>query len=309
MTRIRLIVALATATVALLSATGIARAAIVTNGDFETGNFSGWHEDYAQDPGPGFWFVYTGTTSPINGDPFPAPPQGTHAALTDETNVSRQILYQDVTVPGGISSAELSLITYYTAYTQIVSPETLDTGPGTNEQYRIDIMRPGAPVASVAPGDVLLNAFRTNTGDPIQLAPTVKAVDLSQYAGQTIRLRFAVVTTEDVLNAGIDAVGIHTLRVDKPKSNSRKGSATIPVTVSDPGTVTVSGKGVKAHEAGASKPIVVSGGTSKLLIKPKGKTKRKLNESGKAKVKLTITYTPTNAAAFSVERKVKLKQS
>jgi hypothetical protein len=288
----------------LLVAPGGASAAVVTNGDFETGSLSGWQVDYVN-PGMGSWFVYTGS-----GFSVPPPPQGTHAALTGQTNDSRQILYQDITLPPGGSQAALSLFAYYHSVVAIFSPETLDPAVAPNQQYRIDVMRPTAPIDSVAPGDVLLTVFRTFTGDSTDLAPTQRTVDLSAFAGQTVRLRFAVTVTQNVLNAGADAVSVNGLTVGSAKLNKKKGTAQLPVTVTDPGSVALAGNGVKPRSAPASKSVTTVGaGTVNLVVKAKGKKRRKLNDTGKAKVNVTITYTPNGGAPLSDTTKVKLKKT
>jgi hypothetical protein len=289
--------------VALLVVPGSAGAAIVNNGDFETGNLSGWQ---TSNQGPGNWFAYGGTVAPLSMNSIPAPPQGSFAAIADQTNVSRQILYQDVTLPPAGSQVRLSLIAYYTADALIVSPDTLDVSSTENEQYRIDVMRPGAAVDSVASGDILATVLRTQTGAPIVLAPTQKTADLSAFAGQTVRLRFAVATTNDNLDGGADAVAINGLTVGQATRNKKKGTAALPVTVTDAGTVTLAGTGVKPSSA--SKSVAVQAGTTNLLVKAQGKKKRKLNRKGKVKVQVTITYTPTGAAPLSETAKLKLKK-
>jgi hypothetical protein len=292
---------------ALLVAPGAASAAIVTNGDFETGNFSGWHEDYV-DAGAGHWFNYTGTFSPISASPIPAPPQGTHAAITDQADESRQILYQDVTLPPGGSVNQLSLFAYYREG-PFASPDTLSLDV-PNEQYRIDVMKPSAPIDSVSPGDVLINLLRTTPSSPNTLDPTQLTADLSPYAGQTVRIRFAVPVTQHVLTGGVDAVSVKSngFSLSQAKFNKKKGTATVPVTVPDDGTLKVSGKGVSSQATLASKSVAVSAGTVRLLIKPNKKTKGKLNDRGKAKVKVSITYKPTGLTANVEKTKLKLKK-
>jgi hypothetical protein len=85
------------------------------------------------------------------------------------------------------------------------------------------------------------------------------------------------------------------------KRNTRKGTATLAVNVPGPGTLSLTGKGVRAQRTGdvgtaSASKTVTAAGTVKLLIKPKGKVKRKLNRTGKAKVTVNVTYTPTGEA-------------
>jgi subtilisin-like proprotein convertase family protein len=101
---------------------------------------------------------------------------------------------------------------------------------------------------------------------------------------------------------------VNTISAGKPKLNKKKGTAQIPVTVRDAGTLTLSGKGVKS--ASASKAKAVAGpGTVKLTVKPKGKTAKKLNSTGKAAVKVKITFTPNGGASSVTTKKIKLKKS
>ncbi len=82
----------------------------------------------------------------------------------------------------------------------------------------------------------------------------------------------------------------------KVKRNKRKGTASLAVNVPGPGTLALTGKGVKTQRVGraatASKTVTAAG-TVKLLVKAKGKAKHKLNKTGKVKVKVSVTYTPT----------------
>ena len=95
----------------------------------------------------------------------------------------------------------------------------------------------------------------------------------------------------------------------KVKKNKHKGTATIAVKVPGPGTLSSTGKKVKAQrparEARASKEVTAAG-TVRLLVKAKGKAKKKLNKTGKLKVKVKVTYTPTGGAANTQPKTLKL---
>jgi hypothetical protein len=84
----------------------------------------------------------------------------------------------------------------------------------------------------------------------------------------------------------------------KVEQNRRKGTAKLPVTVPGPGTLTLSGKGVKARTAAGpvAQTSVAAAGTVELTIKPKGKTKGKLLSSHKAKVSANVTFVPSAIA-------------
>jgi hemolysin type calcium-binding protein len=190
----------------LVLATPPAIAAAISNGGFETGNFSGWS---VRNLGSGNWFVYSGTTSPLVGAPIAAPPEGSFAATTDQEGRGSHVLFQDVALEGS-RSHKLSFLVYYEnrAPSGFATPNSLDPNVIPNQQYRVDVLRPTAAPFSMAPGDILASVFRTRVGDPNSLAPTPISFDLSQFAGQTVRIRFAQVDNQFIFQASVDAVKI-----------------------------------------------------------------------------------------------------
>jgi hypothetical protein len=99
--------------------------------------------------------------------------------------------------------------------------------------------------------------------------------------------------------------------IGKLKRNRHKGTAILPVSVPDPGTLTLTGRGVKTQRtAPAARAItskaVAAAGTVKLLIKAKGKAKHKLGKTGKVKAKVNVTFTPTGGVSNTQSKRVKL---
>jgi hypothetical protein len=190
--------------------TGSAGAQGVTNGGFETGDFTGW--TVANWPGSnGSWFVYSDGVTPLSGLPAIPPPQGIYGAVTDQTFVGSHVLYQNITAGPGLV---LKFDVYYVNWAGVFfTPETLDPFGVENQQYRIDLMSPFAPIFSVAPGDVLKNVFRTEVGDPTVLFPTTVSVPLFGFrCGQRLRLRFAGVENIFFFNAYVDNVRIQEVK-------------------------------------------------------------------------------------------------
>jgi hypothetical protein len=191
----------------MLAVPGVSTAATIVNGGFETGNFTGWTV-VNQSEGSGDWFVYTGTSSPLSGATIAAPPEGTHAAVTDQFGPGSHLLYQDVSLEAGFNHT-LSLQVYYENQAGVfATPPSLDSNVFPNQQYRVDILSPSAPVTSVAPGEVLATVFQTDVGDPPSLAPMPISFDLSGFAGTTVRLRLAEVDNQFFFNASVDDVAV-----------------------------------------------------------------------------------------------------
>jgi hypothetical protein len=320
----RRLVLLAAALLAL--APSGAAAATVLNGDFESGSLSGWHVHLATEAGN--WFAYRGTTAPIGGKrstpaaPVQAPPQGSFAAVTDEANPDTLILYQDVALAPG-SSQQLSLLAYYNTYKPIAvpAPNTLSVDPEVlagqhNQQFRIDLMKPSAPLESVEPGDILRTIFQTKKGAPAAMSPTKLTADLSPFAGQTVRLRIAVAAHEEVLNAGVDAIALSSasgsnshapnrLSLGRARPNRKSGTVTLPVGVPGPGLLKADGQSSSARAAGAGrakplravKPVTVkvgAGGTVQVHLKPTPTARAILTKKHRLRVKVTVTYRPAS---------------
>src|SRR5829696_8202668 len=186
-----------------------ARPGTVVVEDFESGAITGWQ---AVGGGSGGWFVYADghkAPDPAQSDPnvpfdVPDPPHGRFAAVTDMNGPGTRILYRDLRLEGRFT---LQATVFYDGTGPLSSPATLayDT-PEANQQFRIDLVGPSAPIDSVAKGDVLVNVFRTSSGDPGRRPPTEVRVDVSAWAGQTVRLRLATTDNQGPLRVGVDNI-------------------------------------------------------------------------------------------------------
>ncbi|HVK05167.1 MAG TPA: hypothetical protein VM490_16945 [Armatimonadaceae bacterium] len=190
---------------------------LVTNGGFESG-FSGW--TVANQLGSeGTFFIQSGTASPVNGFPVPAPPQGTNAAMTDAEAGGSHVLYQDFLVPTNAVGGSVNFSLYWNSGANFVNGPGLDWaatspvgGSVLNQQIRVDILLAGSDPFSVAPGAVLQNLFQTTAASPLESGYNNFTLDTSGLfaarAGQTLRLRFAEVDNVSFLNLGVDAVSV-----------------------------------------------------------------------------------------------------
>lgn len=184
----------------------------IVNGGFESG-LTGW--TVADSTGSdGTFHVQTGTTSPVNGEPVPAPPEGLQAAMTDAGAPGTHVLYQDIFIPSTIGAALLSYQLFIGNRADdfyVPTPPSLDFAQASfNQQARVDILRAGTDPFSLASADVLLNLYQTQPGDPLVAGYTTHTHDLTallgSHAGQTVRLRFAETDNVSLFQLGVDNV-------------------------------------------------------------------------------------------------------
>jgi D-alanyl-D-alanine carboxypeptidase len=198
--------------------------------DFESGALTGWR---AVVGGSGGWFIYTNGSKapdPTRSDsnvPFdlPDPPQGRFAAVSDANGPGTRILYRDVKLDGRF---RLHLTVFYTGVGGLSSPRSLAYDePRANQQFRIDLVAPAAPIDSVAHRDVLAKVFATSAGDPDRREPRTVSVDLSRWAGQTVRLRLAATDNGGPLRAGVDDIRFEPIGADA-KARIELPATTLP---------------------------------------------------------------------------------
>lgn len=225
-----------------------ASAATVTNGDFEAGGLEGWQlEQHFEDPGLGGWSAFGGAMAPISNEPVEAPFGGSYSALADDSEPASMILYQDVSLAAG-ETHQLSLELSYSSNVPASnvpfvtpSPNSLELmtteDPGEpvqqNQQVRVDVTKASSPIASLAPGEILATLFETEEGDSEDMPWTRLEADLTPFAGQTVRIRIAVVASVYTLNAGVDDVAIASSPVPGPP-NPEAGPSSGPAATAGP---------------------------------------------------------------------------
>ena len=201
-------------TVAALLVAGIALPAqaipLITNGGFESG-LTGWTRS-EQIGSEGTFFLQSGTVSPVVGDPVPAPPEGTQAAMTDAEGPGSHVLYQAFTVTAPAESALLSFDLFVgNRAGSFHAPNTLDFAtPAINQQARVDLLLGNADPFSVAAGDIVMNLFRTLPGDAAVSGYTHFTFDLTSLVAANVNvpltLRFAEVDNLFTFQFGVDNV-------------------------------------------------------------------------------------------------------
>jgi PKD domain len=144
--------------------------------------------------------------------------------------------------------------------------------------------------------------------------PTFAFGDGAATAGTTVFHAFAAPGTYTVTVTAADALGKSAstarsvlvrarnyFRIGKLKRNRRKGTATLLITVPEPGTLTVNGRWVKRVRKR------VRPGTARIPLRAVGKGLRRLRARGRLRVRLRIAYAPVGGDVRVKHRRVTLR--
>ena len=192
-------------------AQNISAVELITNGGFETGNFTGWTIVNSS----GGWRNWTVSASGAGGDdgtgytPVPTTTvvqQGTRSAWNGVagSNNSPYLLYQDITIPAAHSAQMTWNSRFQMNHTQFCS-----TACGT-ATYAVEVLT----TSNVLLQTLFTMTAATNTN--VNTGYVNRSANLSAYHGQTIRIRFRAVTTVTFAGPGqleIDAVSVNALPV------------------------------------------------------------------------------------------------
>jgi len=179
------------------------------NDDFESGTLANWRVHIV---GEGGWYVYSdGKTPPDKekSDPFypfdvQNPPQGKFAVISDTNGYGTRVLYRDVTLDGPY---RVTFNVFYVNEGRFSDPDPVGQETLEDRQlYRIDLMSPTAPLLSMDRAHILATIFRGRPVDSARQPPTDLTRDLSQWNGQTIRIRIVSADNEGPLRAGVDNI-------------------------------------------------------------------------------------------------------
>jgi len=190
---------------AVLIATAAPAAAydLVANGNFQTGSLSSWTTfNQGSSGGQGSWYIHASGNGTYSGLPT-SPPTGGFQAVADNNGRAAVILYQDVFIPA-TTRATLSLTLWYGTPFAYVNGSSLSPA-STNQRVRIDLIPTSTPLLQTSSG-VLQVIYATAPGSPAAFSPATITADVTALAGQSVRLRFALVGTQGGIIAGVDNV-------------------------------------------------------------------------------------------------------
>jgi hypothetical protein len=190
---------------------GPAGAAEPVEGNFEAGTLAAWTN--LSFYGNTQWAAQT-TADAEGGFEFSAPlpaALGPHVAATEYGGNDTAVLAQTFALPAA-SNLSLSLYLFYESKspTVVSTPDTLFVKPsggepGGNQQVRVDVLKANAPLESLSPNDILATLYASPSGGPEVLGPTLLTADLSQFAGQMVRLRVADAVSTGQMKVGVGA--------------------------------------------------------------------------------------------------------
>jgi hypothetical protein len=162
-------------------------------------------------------------------------------------------------------------------------------------------------------------------GDTVQLsassfdvwpvgAPSFDFGDGVQAAGNAVSHVYSAPGAYRVLVSATDAVGRtgtsagtiqvkarNFFKLGKLKRNRKKGTATLAVTIPEPGALVASAKGVKKATVRSAK-----GATVRIPLKAAGRGLKRLNKKGKLKFRLKVTYAPVGGDPNTQQRRLRL---
>ncbi len=212
--------------------TGSAVQNVITNGDFETGDFTGWS---ISTTGSANWQINDGSLDPPGPAAPLAPISGNFDAVSTQSGSSLAMLSDVFVVPDNVTSAVLS---WSDRIQNFASQGFVDPG----QEWRVLVFG--------VTGNPIQEVFSTNPGDPdLQLGPNHRSFDLTSLfqslAGRSIQLSFEQQSQFYFMNASLDDVSLEiTTDLSVTVNNvapSLTGLALDQTSIDENGTVTLTG--------------------------------------------------------------------
>ena len=195
---------------------GKAGTELITNGGFETGDFSGWS---VADLGSGSWFASSSTLTPLSLFPTAGSASGGFYAVTDQTGPGTHVLLQDFTIPGpGTTTLRFDMFANDQDGGPIIDPIGLDHSFGPNQHARVDILSASAGPFDTGAGVLspLYIGVDSQLNNPNPYTHYVFDLTGAVGMGGTYTLRFGEVDNQGFLHLGVDNVSIDFVPVPEP---------------------------------------------------------------------------------------------
>ncbi|OUS15641.1 hypothetical protein A9Q88_10170 [Gammaproteobacteria bacterium 50_400_T64] len=189
---------------------GTANASLITNGDFETGDFTGWNTSQA---GGSSLLVTANPGDPTLGS---SPTNNFYAFAGNQGGPSQNIFWQSFVVPTALTALTFSFDYAYENFAGAgfvnPTPDTLSHTGVSNQQFRVEILNGTALFDTVDPTDIIFSAIQTAPGslDPQPWASFSQNVfsAVSPFQGQNLQVRFAQADNQGPFDIGFDNVSL-----------------------------------------------------------------------------------------------------
>lgn len=163
---------------------------LIVNGNFETGDFTGWT---VAGYGGGGWVLNGGAFDPDSADgPRPAL-AGSYSALAVQNGNGRRTLSQEIYVPDGATSGTLL------RWRQEVRNHAGRFS--ANHRFAVELR-------DAATDTLLATLYTTTTNDPAFSAPTNRSVSLAAWRGERVRIVFFEEDSLGDLNVHLDDISV-----------------------------------------------------------------------------------------------------
>jgi hypothetical protein len=188
-------------TICVLSFALTARAnEVLTNGGFETGDFTGWTVSNAGTP-PDSFFVTTGNLTPENSLPTVGAASGNFYAVTDQQAPGIHVITQSFTAVANTD--------YVLSFDMFVNDYALSQGLPGQFGGEADLIAGGAdPIAAPITTQFYQADTQVVAGAPNPWVATSLDITSDLTAGDTYQLRFLESDSTTNLNVGVDDVSL-----------------------------------------------------------------------------------------------------
>jgi hypothetical protein len=145
----------------------------IVNGDFETGDLSGWTVDDLEG-GVGSFYSSSGTSTPISLSDSVGAEDGSFYAVSDQTGPGTHALSQRFSVPPNAESVVLSFDMFVNSWWEMIEGDGLDHTGDPNQFARVDIVDEAAfdlDPFTTDPAAVLANLYLGADPEPGEGSP------------------------------------------------------------------------------------------------------------------------------------------
>ena len=222
---------MAVASLLLLTLSAPAQTEFITNGGFETGDFTGWNR-FVQSGSPGSFQTNSDIVTPSEGFATAGPASGRFYAVTDSNapgtdGPSTYALIQSFTLtPQVVDTDPLTLsfslfVNDWNGAGALNTAGTLDYLQAAPTQFaRVDLLTSSAVPFSTAEADIVRSFYLGTDGTEPAYGWTNYAFNIAAQTtpGQTYQLRFATVANQFSLNMGVDNVSVSSAAAPEPAS-------------------------------------------------------------------------------------------